>query len=254
MKRVADSSFKKIIEYKKYKDLYDFTSIECRVALLTMIILDAIFLLSIKEVTVDVVISDYISYLDTIGMALIGFLGFIVTGLAILTGAISSNVVKRLQDRNKIQALEKILLSFYLLGLINAIIIILSFVFHFIGNLPCKTIWQIDFLLLSFISYFIVFSIFYAVKLIGNCLELFYIISNMQIANDMKEISNATIKQKYNSYRILALEETVLINRFVSIENYANQIKKMIENDDLSEQERLICMEMLKKQFSDDNA
>jgi len=251
--KIIDSSFKKIIGYKKYKDLYDFSSIECRVALFVMIILDTIFLISIKELGVDSVVSDYISYLDTIGISLIGFLGFIVTGLAILTGAISSKIVKRLQDRNKIQSLEKILLSFYLLGFISAIVIILSFIFHFLGNLPFNSMWQYDLIILSLISYLIIFSVFYAVKLIGNCLELFYIISNMQIVNDIKENTRLNIRQKYNSYRILALEKIVLINSQIKIENYADEIKKMIETDDLSEQEKLMCLDMFNKQFANTN-
>lgn len=107
MKKTRDSSFKKIIEYKKYKDLYDFSSIECRISIFVVLIMNILFRISTNESAINEVISDYISYLDSIGMALIGFLGFIVTGLAILTGAISSKVVKRLQERNKIQSLEK---------------------------------------------------------------------------------------------------------------------------------------------------
>lgn len=251
MKKIRDSSFKKIIDYKKYKDLYDFSSIECRVSFFVVVIMDIIFLLSIKNLGIYEIVPDYISYLDTIGLALIGFLGFIVTGLAILTGAISSQVVKRLQERNKIQALEKILLSFYLLGLVSASIIILSFILHFTSKLSYISIWQLDFVLLSFISYFITFSIFYAVKLIGNCLELFYIISNMQIINDIKESSKVDIKQKYNNYRIMALEKVILTNKLVSIEHYKNEIKEIIEADVLSEQERFLFLEMHQKQFRD---
>lgn len=252
MKRLKDTSFNKIIHYKKYKDLYDFSSIECRVALFVMAILDIIFIISMRQSDSDIMLPDYISYLDTIGMALIGFLGFIVTGLAILTGAISSTVVKKLQERNKIQALEKILLSFYLLGLVSATVIVMSFTFHFLSSLFYNSIWQISIVLLSLISYFVVFSIFYAVKLIGNCLELFYIISNMQIVNDIKESSvvKVDIKQKYNNYRIMALEKAILINNQISVDDYADEIKKMIELDDISEQEKLLCLEMHRKLFS----
>jgi len=213
--------------------------------------MNILFRISTNESAINEVISDYISYLDSIGMALIGFLGFIVTGLAILTGAISSKVVKRLQERNKIQSLEKKLLSFYLLGLVSASIIIVSFIFHFINGLPYNNIFPLDLILLSFISYFITFFIFYAVKLIGNCLELFYIISNMQIINDMQESSIVDIKQKYNNYRIMALEKVVLTNKLISIDHYADEIKTMIETDDLSNQERILCLEMHKKQFNE---
>ena len=256
MKKIKDTSFSKIIIYKKYKDLYDFSSIECRVALFVMAILDIIFIISLRQSDTDIMVSDYISYLDTIGMALIGFLGFIVTGLAILTGAISSTVVKKLQERNKIQALEKILLSFYLLGLASASVIGLTFIIHFTNILPYNSVWQINIMILSFISYFVVFSIFYAVKLIGNCLELFYIISNIQIIHDQKKSTASTatkvdIKQKYNNYRLIALEKAVLIHNQISPERYANDIKHMIETDDLPEQERLLCLEMHKKLFGE---
>lgn len=250
MKKIKDSSFYKIIKYKKYKDLYDFSSIECRVSLVVMLIMNLLFMIFIKILDINEVVQNYISYLDTIGIALIGFLGFIVTGLAILTGAISSKIVKKLQERNKIQSLEKILLSFYLLGTVSASIIIISFIFHFISKLPCSSIWQFVIIALSFISYLITFSIFYAVKLIGNCLELFYIISNMQIINDIQESSKIDIKQKYNNYRIAALEEYVLILNKIDVDNYADEIKKLIETDDLSDQERKLYMDLHQKQFN----
>lgn len=137
------------------------------------------------------------------------------------------------------------------MGLVSASIIIVSFIFHFINGLPYNNIFPLDLILLSFISYFITFFIFYAVKLIGNCLELFYIISNMQIINDMQESSIVDIKQKYNNYRIMALEKVVLTNKLISIDHYADEIKTMIETDDLSNQERILCLEMHKKQFNE---
>lgn len=250
MNKIKDSSFKKVIQYKKYKDIYDFSSIECRIALLFMIIINIVFYLSVKYQDSEYIISNYILHLDSICMSFIGFLGFIVTGLAILTGAISSTVVKKLQERSKIESLEKILLSFYLLGLVSAFIIVISLILHFINLLHYNSILLINITLLSFISYLIIFAILYAVKLIGNCLELFYIISNMQIVYDAKENKKVDLKQKYNNYRILALEKIILLNNQVSINDYANEIKKMIETDNMSEQEKNVCMEMHKKFFS----
>ena len=93
-------------------------------------------------------------------MALIGFLGFIVTGLTILTGAISSKVVKHLQDRNKMLPLEKILLSFYLLGLISTFEILFIIFLHFICLLPLPSIKIIDVIILSILTYFTTFIVF----------------------------------------------------------------------------------------------
>jgi len=250
MKKLKDSSLSKIIKLQKYKDIYDFSSLECRIALFICIILNVIFIYSIKVSNTGTIISYYISYLDNISIALIGFLGFIVTGLAILTGAISSKVVKKLQERNKIQSLEKILLSFYLLGLVSATIIIFSFVLHFLNILDINCIWQINIILLSVISYLIVFSIFYAVKLIGNCLELFYIINNMQILNDSVDKDKMNYKSKYNNYRIIALEKTVLKNTSEqAIHEYANEILKMIGQDTIPKEEHDLYLKMFLEQF-----
>lgn len=250
MKKINDSSYQKIVKYKKYKDLYDFSSLECRVSLIVMLILDIIFLVSTRMSETDLVVLDYISYLDSIGIALIGFLGFIVTGLALLTGAISSKIVKRLHDRNKLQSLEKVLLSFYLLGLVNATIVIIAFTCHFLKNIPTNSIFYIDLIILSITSYLIVFSIFYAVKLIGNCLELFYIISDMQITEDEKQDAKIDYKSRYNNYRITVLEKIILINKIIRIEEYSNEIKKLIESDVISPEEKETYLKMHRKQFN----
>ena len=239
MKKIEDSSFNKIKKYRKYKDIYDFSSVECRVAIWAMIILDAIYVYStrINEIDINVLFTDYMSYLDTIGLAFIGFLGFIVTGLAILTGAISSAVVKKFQDNGKLMNLERILLSFYLLGLISGFIIILAFIFHFLNNVFFIASWLTGLFLLSLISYFIVFSIFYAVKLIGNCLELFFIVSDMQITEDIKNNISFNPKYEYDRYRIIALEKIILSKGTTEdITMYAQNLKNMVESDTISEQ------------------
>lgn len=195
MKKINDTSFQKIFTLKKYQDIYDFSSLECKVALISSILLDIIFIICACHIGLDNTVGKCIEMLDNIGISLIGFLGFIVTGLAILTGAISSKVVKRFQDGNKMTALERILLSFYLIGLISSFVIIAAFILHFIVVIPIHSVWVIDIILVSLLSYFITFTIFYAVKLIGNCLELFYIINSMQLPDD----NPIDYKAKYNN-------------------------------------------------------
>lgn len=254
MKKIEDSSFNKIKEYKKYKDIYDFSTVECRVALLAMIILDAIYVYCTKicEIKINILYSDYISYLDTIGIAFIGFLGFIVTGLAILTGAISSAVVKKFQDNGKLIPLERILLSFYLLGLISGFIIILAFLFHFLDNIFTIVSWQTGLLILSSISYLVVFSIFYAVKLIGNCLELFFIVSDLQIVEDSKNNILFNPKYEYDRYRIISLEKIILNKKTQDhLKEYAYEIKNMIESDTIPQQVKDAILLCHKDHFKD---
>lgn len=228
---------------KKYQDIYDFSSLGCRVALISSILLDIIFIICACHIGLDNTVGKCIEMLDNIGISLIGFLGFIVTGLAILTGAISSKVVKRFQDGNKMTALERILLSFYLIGIISAFLDITAFILHFVAIIPIHSIWFIDIVLLSFLSYF---TIFYAVQLIGNCLELFYIINSMQLSDE----NPIDYKAKYNNYRITALEKVELsVTSIGQVQNYKQTVKELIENDDIPLEERQILLRMHKEHF-----
>lgn len=248
MKHINDSSYKKIFELKKYKDLFDFSSLECRIALIVTLVLDALFCMCSYFFGADFVVGECVKILDNIGISLIGFLGFIVTGLAILTGAISSKVVKKLQNRNKMNALERILLSFYLVGLLTAVVIVVTFVLYFIVIIPIKSIFIFDMIILSILSYLIIFIIFYAVKLIGNCLELFYIVNNMQLVDD----NNVDYKGKYNNYRIAALEKMQLsVTSIEKIKEYKREIAELIITDNISLEERQILLKMLDEQFGE---
>lgn len=243
---MKDTSFTKLFTLKKYKDLYDFRSIECIAAGISVIIMNLIFFIAGKYLGIDTFVNEGISFVDNIGISLIGFLGFIVTGLAILTGAISSKVVKHIQDSKKMSSLEKILLSFYLLGLLSAFEIILIIILHFICILPFPSLRIVDVLTVTVLTYLTVFIIFYAVKLIGNCLELFYIVNDMEIIeNSAREMTN-----KYNHYRILALEKEILSKTSLEeIEIYKNTIIELINRDAISKEEKEIYLDMVKKQF-----
>ena len=160
---MKDTSFSKLFKLKKYKDLFDIHSIECTVSVISVIIINIIFYIAEKYLGLNTFVNEGMVFLNNIGMALIGFLGFIVTGLAILTGAISSKVVKHLQERNKMKPLEKILLSFYLLGLISAFEILFIIFLHFICLIPIPSIKIIDIIILSILTYMTVFIIFYEI-------------------------------------------------------------------------------------------
>lgn len=68
-------------------------------------------------------------------------------------------------------------------------------------------------------------------KLIGNCLELFYIINSMQISENIP----IDYKARYNNYRITALEKVELSATSISqVQNYKQTVKELIENDDIS--------------------
>ena len=184
--------------------------------------------------------------LDNIGIALIGYLGFIVTGLAILTGAVSSKVVKRLEDRNKIKSLEIILLSFYLIALVDAFVILGILFVHFVVEIPIDSIWLVNIILMSIFVYLIVFIIFYSVKLIGNCIELFYIINGISLIQE----KNVDYKVKYNGYRLMALEKLILSDTSLEkVYEYRNILEDLVNEDQTISKEKEIYFEMIERQF-----
>lgn len=246
---MKDVSFAKLIKLKKYRDLVDFKSIECVVALISTIVFDGMILVWNCYENCNDIVNSIATIIDGIGIALIGFLGFIVTGLAILTGAISSKIVKRLQVRSKMEALDRILLSFYLLGIISAFIVLISFFLNLIIALPIESHLVFVIILGTIYSYFTVFTVFYAVKLIGNCLELFMIINEMQV---LEENDDFRYKMKYNDYRLMALEKLGLSTTSEeTIEAYKKCIYELIIMDETGEVEKNIYTNMLRTQFGE---
>lgn len=228
---VNDSSFKKIFKYKKYKDCFDVESLECNCAFWGAAVSVLFLYIMFKNSGIEQINTLLVSLTKDIAISLVGFLGFTVAGLAILTGAISQKVIKKVSARNKKDNLEKILLSFYLLGFVISVVIvelIWAFIFatsNLIINLPLI-------LFISFFNaYFFIFILFYSVKLVGNCLEIFFIVNDSDI--EIKE-NNMVLKNIYNSYRITALE-CVCLSKLDEddLEKYRKIIEEQIHDENL---------------------
>lgn len=97
------SCFSKIIYYKKYKDLVDVKSFVFGGTIFSSTVILIIYWIMKHYLSLNQVISKFVEYLDNITMSMIGFLGFIVTGLAILTGAISSKLFKSLKESKNLK-------------------------------------------------------------------------------------------------------------------------------------------------------
>lgn len=242
---IKDSSLKKIKKYKKYEDLYDKNSLECKSAIFGATILCIIMYNLPNIMDIDNINKVFDVLTKDIAMALIGLLGFTVSGLAILTGVISKKEVDRISEANKIDKLESILISFYLLGLTIAFAIVGHIVIFIFSLSNLKYDMRVVMLLTFIFSYLDIFIIFYAVKLIGNCLEIFFIVNEVteKEQHDMKKIKNI-----YNSYRLTALE-TVLLKKvnMEELNSYMNVIKEQInENEKYSDE----LEKMYKEHFS----
>ncbi|MBU3214801.1 hypothetical protein LL033_08255 [Clostridium estertheticum] len=223
---IKDSSFKDMVRFKKYKDVYNFNSIEGIVALISSIIITIVITIIISQTSIDNVNTIIRSLTKDIGIAMIGLLGFVVTGLAILTSSISNKIMNIVMKRNKLEIIERILLSFYLLSFIIASVVTLSLFSYMITFLNIS----INFIFVAFLtfilSYLIIFSFFYSVALVGNCIQIFKIINLIDESYD----NNLSPEEKnlYNSFRITALEQSFFSNNKLSQVQKIHEYKKVI--------------------------
>lgn len=178
-----DSSFSRMLELKKYKSLYDVSSLEVIFSILSTFIFLLLFPLISDYGEKISVLEKLVAFYDSIGMAMIGFLGVIIAGLAISIALISNKVFNYIKENNHLNAIESLLYGFYLLGFITAVQIIIMVVLHIVSmtNIPItRAIFIIDEVIGSILVYLFTFSMFYTVKLIGVGLQLFEILNEME--------------------------------------------------------------------------
>ena len=222
---IRDSSFSDIIKYKKYKDLYNRKSIEVIIALFSSIIFTFLLHFIISNSNYEDINNLIRALTKDIAIALIGLLGFIVTGLAILTSAISNKLMNILREKQKIQVIERILLSFYLLGFIIGITILIQIIMYVISFISIDIIKPIFYIIVFIITYLVVFILFYSIALIGNCVQIFNII-NIPIKNN--SLLTKDDRNLFDSFRISALERLEFISREMSDKEKLNEYKKVI--------------------------
>lgn len=107
--------------------------------------------------------------------SLVGLLGFIISGMAIFTGTITNKLVSNIDADGKAHSLVGILYSFYFVGAVIGIAIVLftiMYVFSY-SILPVSLLAII--IIAGGLSYLFTWIIFYSVSLLGTCLKLFLV-------------------------------------------------------------------------------
>lgn len=227
---IKDSAFKMIIEERKMKDLFDIKSIEFLVSCISAFVISIVFIMLLYQIDI-LEINELIRELSkNIGVALISLLGFVVSGLAILTSAVSNKVINIIYSQDKMRNLTRIFLSFYLLGLLIGVSIINlfgAFIISYI-NIPIKLFIVAPWIFIS--SYVFIFIIFYAIALIGNCIQIFTIINDYEI-NYLHKSNELTEEEitLYNSFKLSALEIIFLTTECNEINTPIKKLKRFLE-------------------------
>ncbi|MDQ0202492.1 hypothetical protein [Pectinatus haikarae] len=106
---------------------------------------------------------------------LIGLLGFLVAGLAMMASIITKEAILKIDEKKKSKSLVGILFSFYFEGFIVGLNIVLMILSYILVSFPQKINFYIFMILAFLISYIFWFSIIYAITLLGTCINFFFV-------------------------------------------------------------------------------
>lgn len=162
--------------YKNKKNpLIDFTKFEVIFSVVFIIIISIILQVILKNNNADSITEIIQNILLGAGFALISLLGFIITGLSVLTSSIGYDFISELRKSSKYELIKSILFSFYYIGFIIGLTILLSLIFYIIMSIeiPINNIALCVFG--AIYSYLFSFSVLYSVSLLGTCLSIFLI-------------------------------------------------------------------------------
>ncbi|MBP2629872.1 MAG: hypothetical protein H6Q70_500 [Firmicutes bacterium] len=104
---------------------------------------------------------------------LLGLLGFLITGLSILASIITTKATIEIDKRNSAQELIGLLFSFYFSGSLTAIGVFLAVIDYLIIKIDMPFSWWLFIPLEISTAYLVIFSILYAVGLLGTCINVF---------------------------------------------------------------------------------
>ena len=175
---------------KKYRE---FQQTESKYSIYCMLVILIYFYMLNSELLVIELLKNVI-YLIT--PVLIGTIGFIFSGLALMATIITHKVVKQIDKDEKIVSVAGILFSFYFCsGLIVAALFSAGVFLLLTYNgvyLWFKCGQCIMWLTILWVLYFHIFSLLYAVSLLGSCLKFFFL--NVYYTDRCSQISHTSQK------------------------------------------------------------
>lgn len=168
------NSFKSmLIDTKKYRELYKPN--EAKISMVLSMLVTIIFFL-LHEYITDSELTDLLKNIFSILISgLIGLLGFLVTGLAMMASIITKKSVTTIDSQGKTKSLVGILFSFYFEGAMVGLNIIVMLIAYIILTFPMKLIDIVFIPFTAIISYFFFFTVLYAVTLLGSCINFFFV-------------------------------------------------------------------------------
>lgn len=241
------SILKNFTNYKIWRHYVNLKNFECYTALICSIVL-TLFLLSKADLYNN--FFQYNALLNNIflysGQALIGMLGVLLAGLALVINLLNKNVKRKIEEINSEQDLKTILISFVFLGFNVSIGILLFYFLALLVNIPANVIGYVGFVLIMlFTIYHLAFIIFYTLTLIYETVQLFFITDDYQKVVDIEEQTIKNIETVKIEYILKKLNSDLHIEN----EEFIKQIFDIIEGSNLDESQKIIMKKLLHDEY-----
>jgi len=163
-----------------------------------------------------------------IGAALLGMLGFLVGGLAIISGTISNKVAHTINVAGKFDSLLAIMFSFYYEGAVIGVLIFLYLFAYLIVSIGGSYVVPVLLIISFVLSYGLCFAVCFAVSLLGTCINMFIINYNFTVGQVCIE---EEMEQYFNSLRVDALTYIVSNKKIVDPKEFIEALKLCIAKD-----------------------
>lgn len=209
--------------------LFDMRKFECYMSLIFTVILTLIvYFHVITNSNIEFITSNAKNIILNATFGFLGMLGFIISGLAIISGTIGHKVTKNLIRENKFKSLITILFSFNYLGYVIGFLIVLFISCYFILSIRTPFLEYIFLVFTAVASYGLFFAVFYAVSLLKTCLDIFVI---NYIYSDERIDSSIAKELEFHRIKIDALTKVMFDKKLIDKNSYIAQLKERVNLD-----------------------
>lgn len=238
MSRKPDTPFKRFSRYNTWKHFVDLKELEVKISLLlTPIVIGLMYFLNCFD-KIELFREGFQSITIYIAAAFIGVLGFILTGIAMITAMLNNEVCKKIEAICGEDSLRKILCSFEFIAFVVSVLIVVLFTVYLSFFSDLSLFDSLSFYILSAILiYLVIFVIFYLFSLIGNCIQIFYITNMYQEINNKEE---KQFNELLNEIRIDFILTKMAKNNTITSETFIDDLINFIDNHQIKDREKII--------------
>ncbi|WP_258297436.1 hypothetical protein [Paenibacillus peoriae] len=214
------------LSFKK-NPIFDYKKFESYMSLIFTVILTIIICIQVNSNldNIGFIVSDTKNIILYASFGLLGMLGFIISGLAIISGTMSNKVTSNIIKEKKFQSVLAILYSFNYLGFLIGFFFVFYIIGYFVLSINVSFNAYIFVVYCSLAAYGLFFIVFYAVSLLKTCLDIFVINYMYSIEGE----PNVSSGMNLTDVKIDAITKVLLDNKMINKELFIGHLKTLID-------------------------